>query len=963
MAEPESKTLLLTDVVDSTLLNQTIGDAAMGSLWDAHDRLARDLLRRCGGTEVGRSDGFLLLFDAPAPALEFAAGYHQALAALTPPLLARVGIHHGPVVLRKNRPEDTRQGATPFEIDGVALPTAARIMAAALGGQTLLSAATLQAAGPLAVALYSHGMWRLKGVGEPLELLEAGAADSPFLPPPDSAKAYRLVQRAGVWVPAHELPNNLPADRDLLVGRLETLAEIQHLLDDGARLVTVLGLGGIGKTRVAISHARSWMADYPGGVWFCDLRAAVSASGIVHAAAQALGLTLGPADPVQQIGQALARRGDCLLILDNFEQVARHAELTVGAWLERAPAVRFIVTSREVLGIAGERSLVVPPLSPGEALQLFRQRSRAAGLVADFTADDEQALPALIELLDRLPLAIELAAARARVMPPRALLQRMGDRFKLLSARGGRHDRQTTLRATLDWSWDLLSPAERSVLAQLSVFEGGIALDAAEAVCDPGADAPSAWVPDLLQALVEKSLLNVTGPERFGMLMAVHEYAAEKLSAGGQREGLERRHGRHFAAMSETLAVRDRGRELDNLMVACRRAGASDPALAAALLRNVWAVLRLTGPFRAGLDLGLALEAGLAETDPARAIVDRVIGAASVLLGDGAAGRRRYRSAMRRAAAAGDAGTLALAQCLLADQELTRGDATAAQALLDEAAASPALRDDPLLNVVRLNGQGKLHVSRSNWGEAQFCYEEALFLARRLGDSRWQVGLYCNLGMVAWAEGRRQAARENWEQGLCCAVELGDLQFAGNTRCNLGLLLLEAGELQAAESELHQALQNAQLLGHRRLEATVLCNLGLLAERQQDLTAACRHQARALVVARALGDLRLEGQICGHLGLVLALQGQHAQAQAALDQAAERLHAAGDAAAMAMLWLQTALAATLAGDPVRSAACRSQADDILQTLCDGIDPEVLAVKRRLDETVARRPAALSPPPA
>ena len=956
MSVPEFKTLLLTDVVDSTGLNQAIGDAAMAALWAAHDHLTRDLIRRCGGKEIGRSDGFLVLFDRPAPAVEFAIDYHRALASLKPPLSARVGIHHGPVALRENRLEDTSQGATPFEIDGVALPTAARVMSAALGGQTLLSAAALQAAGSLSVKVYSHGWWRLKGVAEPLELLEAGAADSPFLPPPDSAKAYRVVQRDGAWVPAHDLPNNLPADRDALVGRLEAVAAIQQQLEGGARLVTLLGLGGIGKTRVAIGHARSWMGDYPGGAWFCDLRAAVSAAGIVHAVAQALGLTLGPADPVQQIGLALARRVDCLLILDNFEQVARHAEATLGSWLEHAPAARFVVTSREVLGISGERALVLPPLTPTEALQLFRQRAQAAGAISSYTADDEQALLALIELLDRLPLAIELAAARARVMSPRALLQRMGDRFKLLSARGGRHDRQSTLRATLDWSWDLLSPAERSVLAQLSVFGGGIALDAAEAVCQPDVGAQPAWVPDLLQALVEKSLLNVIGPERFGMLMAVHEYAAERLAACGQRVATEHRHGSHFATMSETMAVRDRGRELDNLVVACRRVGATDAALAAGLLRNAWAILRLTGPFQAALDLGHALEAGLAETEPARAVVDRVVGAASVLLGDGAGGSRRYRSAMRRAAAAGDDATLALVQCLQADQELSRGEAAAAQALLDEAAVSPALQHEPLLQLVRLNGLGKLHVSQSNWGQAQSCYQAALALACQLGDRRWQVGLYCNLGMVAWAEGRRQAARENWEHGLSCAVELGDLQFAGNTRCNLGLLLLEAGELQAADRELQQALDNAQLLGHRRLEATVLCNLGLLAERQQDLPAACRHQARALVVARALGDRRLEGQICGHLGVVLALQGQQGEAQLALDQAAERL-SGGDPSAMAMLWLQSAMVATLTADDERAAVCRLKADDILHSLLGLIDPEVLAVKRRLDE--ARAAAGLA----
>jgi predicted ATPase len=204
--------------------------------------------------------------------------------------------------------------------------------------------------------------------------------------------------------------------------------------------VTRSGLGGIGKTRLALRFAWVWRGDYPGGTWFCDLASARSVDGIVHAVARGLNVPLGRADPVQQLGAAISGRGECLVVLDNFEQVAAHAEATLGTWLERAPLARFVVTSRELLGIAGEQVLALGPLPRDDAVTMFRIRARAAGGAAAFDAVDEAALSPLVDLLDGFPLAIELAAARTRLLRPLALLQRMSDRFKLLVSRSGRID-------------------------------------------------------------------------------------------------------------------------------------------------------------------------------------------------------------------------------------------------------------------------------------------------------------------------------------------------------------------------------------------------------------------------------------------------------------------------------------------------------------------------------------------
>jgi class 3 adenylate cyclase len=451
------RALLLTDVVDSTRLSAALGDAATARLWAAHDRVARDLLRDAGGREIDKSDGMLLLFESAADAVRYAFAYHSALTALETPIKARAALHVGPVLLRENSAADVALGAKPLEVDGIAKVVAARMMATARGGQTLLSSEAGAALGDTSLASRSHGYWRLKGIPEPMEVLEVQRADGQFAEPLEGANAHRVTRAGDLWLPVREIARRLPGERDAFVGRHEQLADLTARFAGGARLVSLLGMGGSGKTRLALRFAWANLADFPGGVWFCDLAPARSLDGIVRAVADALDVPLGKDDPVAQLGSAIAGRGTCLVIMDNFEQVSRHSYDTLGAWLDRAPAARFLVTTREVLGLPGEQTIALPPLAPRDAAALFTLRAQAARENFQPGADDDAAIAELSRLLDGLPLAIELAAARVRAMAPRALLARVSERFKLLASAGGRRDRQATLRATLDWSWDLRS--------------------------------------------------------------------------------------------------------------------------------------------------------------------------------------------------------------------------------------------------------------------------------------------------------------------------------------------------------------------------------------------------------------------------------------------------------------------------------------------------------------------------
>ena len=665
MSAAKLHAILLTDLVESTQLAGTLGDAAYADLAHAHDRLARDLLQAWRGREIDKSDGMLMLFGSAADAAGYAVAYHRALASLPHRLMARAGIHFGPVVLHVNDSHDVTNGAKLVEVEGLAKAIAARAMALALGGQTLLTAEAREALGPTSLRVISHGHWRVKGVAEPFELFEVGEAGAPFKPPPDGAKGYRVVRRADLWMPLHSVAHSLPAERDSFVGRREPLAELAERFGAGARLISVLGIGGSGKTRLATRYAWQWLGDFPGGAWFCDLSAARGVDGIVYAVAQGLDLPLGKGDPVAQIGQAIAGRGACLVILDNFEQVARHADETLGRWLDRAADAQFLVTTREVLGLAGEATLALKTLPPAEAAALFVQRAADAGAAAIAPEGvDGEAIPRLVSLLDGLPLAIELAAARARLMQPRALLARMDQRFRLLSAGGGRRDRQATLRATFDWSWEMLSATEKTGLAQLSVFEGGFTLEAAEAVLDlTGGDGAPAWTVDTLQSLVDKSFVRPAANGRFGLLGTVQEYAAEHLRTAGRypSSGPDalaaalQRHGACFANWPPPRNGAAPTLETENLIVACRRAVArGDADIAVATLEHAWTALQLHGPFSAGVDLGRAARALAGLTAAQRAGSDIVVGMALDATGQVDAARVVLEAALPLARSAND---------------------------------------------------------------------------------------------------------------------------------------------------------------------------------------------------------------------------------------------------------------------------------------------------------------------
>jgi len=880
-ADAVVRALLLTDVVDSTRLAQTIGDLRMAALWQAHDRLARDLLRLHGGREIDKTDGMLLLFEHPVDALAYAAAYHAGLAAVGAysglALAARAGLHVGPVMLRTNSADDITRGAKPLEVEGLAKPTAARVMSLARGGQTLLSedAARALAAAGQAVKVVSIGAWRLKGVTEPMELFEPALAA--LGAPPDGDKAYRVVRFGSRWLPVREVPNNLPQPGTPFVGREREIDEIKDLLPR-TRLVTLLGMGGLGKTRLSLQVAAETRADFPDGTWFLDLSPLRDPALVAVEAARLLQVQEEPGRPLLQAIAAAMKDRRLLLVVDNCEHLVDAAAALAQALLRQAPDVRIVASSRIALQVAGEQTypvqpLEVPRLAPGQpidtaalgsmpSVQLFVQRAQAQRAGFQLDAAQAAAVAELVARLEGIPLALELAAARVRSMSVADINARLKDRYRLLTG-GSRvaQQRQQTLRSLVDWSHELLAPAEQTLFARLAVFVGGFDLAGAEAVCGTEPLDPLDLA-DLLDRLVGHSLVSMAdqtdGGVRYSMLETLREYAVEKLRELPDAEPTMARHAEQMFGIAkqardgmkgakQALWVARLEDELDNLRaaMATARAGIVDPLLAAKIpvaLQNFFITRGYLSEGRELMRAALALPAVLA-SDLARAHALYAAAALAVAHGDPREARAQLSTCLALRRAADDRVGTAQTLSTLAMAQLAAGDAPAAlQSELEALGLFRAL-GHRVSEAIVMQHLGHVCIGLERWREAVAHLGDSLALAAELGNHEIESECEWLLGRCAQNAGDLPAARHHLDRALARARQAADRRGEARAGAALGRLALQQGALMDAQVAMQQALSTFQ---HHEMRAELLASL-------EDMAA----------LAHALGEFSQAGVLLG----------------------------------------------------------------------------------------------------
>ena len=892
-------TFLFTDIEGSTRLWELHPETMKGAL-ARHDNLVQEAVVAHQGYIVKTTgDGCHAVFETAASAIGAALAAQQALqseawAEIQPESLrVRMGVHTG---------EAEARGGDYY---GSAVNRAARLMSAGYGGQVLVSAvsaALAQEALPAGAGLLDLGERRLKDLIAPEHIYQ--------LAHPALAASFPSIKSLDAF------PNNLPVQLTSFIGREREIEEGRRLLSQ-ARLVTLTGSGGTGKTRLALQLAAEMLADFADGVWLVELAPVTDPGSVLPALASVLELRTAPGLPLVDLVTNHLRHRRMLIVLDNCEHLIDACARLADHLLRACPALTILASSREGLGIAGEASYRVPSLSlPGpeattaealrhsEAAQLFVERAGAANAHFALTPPNVRAVAQICHRLDGIPLALELAAARAKLFSAEQIAARLDDRFRLLT--GGNRTalpRQQTLRALIDWSYDLLSEPERALLRRLSVFAGGWTFEAADAVC---ADLD---VLGLLDQLVNKSLVVMEenqGQARYHMLETIRQYAREKLLEAGEVAALRDRHFDYCLKLSQEAEPELRSNKLiwfdrltqdyDNLRAAIDwgQAGRAEDSL------------RLVG------NLIFFWGFGLDDYQEALGWLNGLLPKVEAPAGNGPASETRL---CIRARALTTSGLLNLAQ----------GNLLESAAAFAEAIPLERKVGDTFYLAFALAVRTALALMNGDMAGGQPAAEEAAALMRTLNNRQWillclpfllavesrlghveraaqlrqEVNMYLdqarhpvflpalmNLGLEAGMRHQWDEARVYFHRGLTLARQFKSLHFVAVMESELAHIAREQGELQAAETAYRRLIRIWRDLGRKPAVAHQLESFAFIALAEHDPERAARLMGAAEMIRE---DVRAPMR-----------EPEHAE----YDAAVAALRAQMDAHALATAWSQ-----------------------------------------------------------
>jgi predicted ATPase/class 3 adenylate cyclase len=848
-------TFLFTDIVGSTRL-WDLASHQMRAAVERHDALGRAAIEKNHGSIVKHTgDGFHAAFNDPLDALTASLAFQHSLADPSATsglaLEVRCGMHVGTVERRDN------------DYFGPPVNHAQRIMAAAHGGQILLSqavASLVEDRLPAGVTLRDLGTVRLRDLTRAKHVFQIV---DPKLR--HDFPALRSLEAT---------PNNLPQQITSFIGREHELQELSQLLSK-TRLLTLVGTGGIGKTRLLLQLAANLVDNYPDGVWYVDLNEIDDPALVVNALAGVLGLVEVPGTPLIETICLQVRSQRVLILLDGSEHVLTACARLANALLRGSPNIQIAATSREPFRIAGEQTVVLPPLSlpdpaadlgtllRADAVRLFVERARSRQPNFAVTEHNAPAVAKICASLDGIPLALELAAARVGALPLETIAERLDDRFVLLTS-GDRTavPRQQTLKALVDWSYDLLEHPEKQLLARLAIFAGGWTLDAAEVV-GAGEALARGDILNLLDQLVQKSLVvRHEHEDRYGFLETIHNYASIRLQESREIDKLRDRHERYFVALAETAepALRSRKDELrwlssletehanfkTALQWSLERPGSALDALRmCGALRLFWMI---RGHWREGRDWcssALQKDAGAAPRD-VRAKVLMTAGDMNFRLGETAAAEALFEAALTLAREAGDRSLEAVALNNLSNLVADHGDRARALQLLDQALAINRNAGNKELESISLSNIGFHLIDQGNLAAAQAPLERALVLSREIGSESLEAFSLVSMGRLSERRGDYERARMLSAEALAIFRRLASPADEVEQLLALARIYVACGEPVPAARYLAEALGTSRKLGQRSIVQCLDVMAGLAAkvaawEKATFFHGACQH--------------------------------------------------------------------------------------------------------------------------